>query len=51
MIHIVQGSKYAEYFERQAERILAVMSEQQKETILRLKFETPDEIKIAGIEI
>lgn len=51
MIHIVQGSKYAGYFERQAERILAVMSEQQRETILRLKFETPDEIKIAGIEI
>ena len=51
MIHIVQGSKYAGYIERQAERILAVMSEQQKETILRLKFETPDEIKIAGIEI
>lgn len=51
MIHIVQGSKYAGYFERQAERILAVMSEQQKETILRLKFEAPDEIKIAGIEI
>ena len=51
MIHIVQGSKYAGYFERQAERILAVMSEQQRETILRLKFEAPDEIKIAGIEI
>lgn len=51
MIHIVQGSKYAGYFERQAERILEVMSEQQRETILRLKFETPDEIKIAGIEI
>lgn len=51
MIHIVQGSKYAGYFEKQAERILAVMSEQQKETILRLKFETPDKIKIAGIEI
>lgn len=51
MIHIVQGSKYAGYFEKQAERILAVMSEQQRETILKLKFETPDEIKIAGIEI
>ena len=51
MIHIVQGSKYAGYFEKQAERILAVMNEQQRETILRLKFETPDEIKIAGIEI
>lgn len=51
MIHIVQGSKYAGYFEKQAARILAVMSEQQRETILKLKFETPDEIKIAGIEI
>ena len=51
MIHIVQGSKYAGYFEKQAERILAVMSEQQRETILRLKFETPNEIKISGIEI
>lgn len=50
MIHIVQGSKYAGYFERVAQRILAVMSEAQKEQILRLKFETPDNLKIAGIE-
>ena len=46
MIHIVQGSKYAGYFEKQAERILAVMSEQQKETILQLKFEIPDNVEI-----
>lgn len=50
MIHIVQGSKYAGHFERVAQRILAVMSEAQKEQILRLKFETPDNLKIAGIE-
>ncbi len=50
MIHIVQGSKYAGHFERVAQRILAVMSETQKEQILRLKFETPDNLKIAGIE-
>lgn len=50
MIHIVQGSKYAGYFERVAQRILAVMNEVQKEQILRLKFETPDNLKIAGIE-
>ena len=50
MIHIVQGSKYAGYCERVAQRILAVMSEAQKEQILRLKFETPDNLKIAGIE-
>ncbi|WP_334096269.1 phosphoglycerate mutase family protein [Helicobacter typhlonius] len=50
MIHIVQGSKYAGYFERMAERILQIMSEAQKEQILKLKFETPDNLKIAGIE-
>ena len=50
MIHIVQGSKYAGYFERVAERILQIMSEAQKEQILKLKFETPDNLKIAGIE-
>lgn len=46
-----EDSYYVEYFEKQAKRILAVMSEQQRETILKLKFEMPDEIKIAGIEI
>lgn len=50
MIHIVQGSKYAGHFERVAERILQIMSEEQKEQILMLKFETPDNLKIAGIE-
>ncbi|TLD80877.1 phosphoglycerate mutase family protein [Helicobacter sp. MIT 05-5293] len=51
MIHIVQGSKYAGYFEKQAEKILAIMSAEQKETILKLKYEIPDETHIAGIEI
>ena len=50
MIRIVQGSKYAGHFERVAERILQIMSEEQKEQILMLKFETPDNLKIAGIE-
>lgn len=50
MIHIEAGSRYDGYFERVADRICSVMSERQRETILRLKYGTPDEERIAGIE-
>ena len=50
MIHIRKGSRYDGYFERMAERISAVMTEQQRRTILRLKYETPDDEKIMGVE-
>ena len=50
MIHIRKGSQYDGYFERMAERISAVMTEQQRRTILRLKYETPDDEKIMGVE-
>ncbi len=50
MIHILKGSRYDGYFERMAERISAVMTESQRRTILRLKYETPDNEKIMGIE-
>lgn len=50
MIHIRKGSRYDGYFERMAERISAVMTEAQRQTILRLKYETPDDVKIMGIE-
>jgi len=50
MIHIRKGSRYDGYFERMAERISAVMTESQRRTILRLKYETPDGEKIMGIE-
>lgn len=50
LIHIVRGSRYDGYFERMADRIAAVLTDEQRETILKLKFETPDEEKIAGIE-
>ena len=50
MIHIRRGSRYDGYFERMAERIKAVMAPWQRETILRLKFETPDTEHIAGVE-
>lgn len=49
MMHILKGSKYDGYFEKVAERIAAVVTLSQKETILRLKYETPEDKKIAGI--
>ena len=50
IIQIKQGSKYDGWFENIAEKIKAQMTEEQKETILRLKFETPDNVKISGME-
>ena len=50
MIHIRSGSRYDGYFERMAERIASVMTQRQRQTILRLKYETPDSEKIAGVE-
>lgn len=50
IIQIKRGTKYDGYFEKQAEEIKAAMSEEMRQTIIRLKFETPDNFKIASIE-
>ena len=50
MIHILKGSRYDGYFERVAERIAAVLTPETRNTILLLKYETPDTEKIMGIE-
>lgn len=50
MIQILSGSRYDGYFEKQAENITAAMTEEMRRTILRLKFETPDNLHIAGIQ-
>ncbi len=50
MIHILKGSLYDGYMERVSDRILQVMTPKIKRTILQLKYDTPDEEKIAGIE-
>ncbi len=50
MIHILKGSFYDGYMEQVSDRILQVMTPEMKRTILRLKYDTPDEEKIAGIE-
>lgn len=50
MIHILKGSHYDGYMERVSDRIMQVMTPEMKRTILQLKYDTPDEEKIAGIE-
>lgn len=49
MIHMEEGSPWAGYFERVADRIAAVLTAETREAILRLKYETPEGEKIPGI--
>lgn len=50
IIHIEQDSAYDGYFERMADRILEVMTPDQRDTILRLKYEAPDDRDYHGVE-
>lgn len=50
IIHIEEGSDYDGYFEKMADRIVAVMTPQQRETILKLKFGTSPEKDYHGVE-
>lgn len=50
MIHMPHGAHYEGYFERMAERIGAVLTDETRLAILRLKEETPAHEKIMGVE-
>lgn len=50
IIHIEEGTDYDGYFEKMADRIVAVMTPQQRETILKLKFATSPEKDYHGVE-
>lgn len=50
MMHLPVGSAYDGYFERVADRIAAVLTDETRHAILQLKYETPEEEKIMGIE-
>lgn len=50
IIHIESGSKYDGYFERMARLINERLSDGERETIIRLKYETPDNETIHGVE-
>ena len=45
-----KNSKYCGYFEHVTDRISEVLTAEAKNTILQLKYNTPDDIKISGIE-
>ncbi len=49
MIHILKGSFYDGYFENVADKIIVALTPEIKNTILTLKYQTPDEEKIPGI--
>ena len=50
MIQILKGSQFDGYFEKVAERIKAVLTPETRRTILELKYLTPDDEHIMGIE-
>jgi hypothetical protein len=48
MIHIRRGSEYDGYFEKVAERINKRITQEEREAILRLKYEMPENEKTMG---
>ena len=50
IIHIEEGTEYDGYFEKMADRIVEVMTPDQRDIILRLKFETPEGKDYHGVE-
>ena len=50
MIHMPRGSAWDGYFERVADRIAAVLTDETRRAVLQIKYDTPDEVKIMGIE-
>lgn len=50
IIHIVRGSRYDGYFEEVAEHVSAALTDEMRNTVLKLKYETPDDEQIMGIE-
>lgn len=51
MIHIAKASRYAGYFERVADRINAVIDEEQRQAILSIKYAIPEDRKVMGVKI
>jgi hypothetical protein len=51
MIHIAKASRYAGYFERVADRINAVIDDDQRDAILAIKYAIPEGQKVMGVKI
>lgn len=50
ILHILKGSAYHGYMEKLTERMIQVMTPEMKRTILQLKYDTPEDVRIHGIE-
>lgn len=50
IIHIESGSTFDGYFERFADRLCRRLDDATRDTILRLKYETPENEGIHGVE-
>lgn len=50
MMHIKRGSRYDGYFEQVANRIAAVLTDETRQAILQLKYDTPETEKAMGVE-
>lgn len=50
MIHIESGSRYDGFFEAMADKIAGLLTDDTRDTILRLKYETPENEEIHGVE-
>lgn len=50
VIHIERGSRYDGFFEQVADRIVSRITDGQRQTILRLKYETPEDEVLHGVE-
>lgn len=50
VIHIEEQTRYDGFFEKMADRIVEVMTPEQRDTILRLKFEAPADADWQGVE-
>lgn len=50
IIHIEAGSRYDGYFERMADRIVAAMTDEHRDIILRLKSDAEEDCDIHGVE-
>ena len=51
IIHILNDSQYAGYFERVADRITSRLTEETREAIVRIKSTLPTELHVMGVEV
>lgn len=50
IIHIESGTRYDGYFEKMTQRINEILDNEKRDRIMRLKYETPENEEIHGVE-